>query len=59
VNSDWDVVPYQKNQERTSPEVNTGAILFMVKQCSHYEEILGMVSRYLVSIVNTCRPRTL
>jgi len=53
------VVLHQRNQELASPEVNGGAIIFRVKRCSHYEEMFGMVSRYLVSMVNTCRPRTL
>jgi len=53
------MVPQQRNQELSSPEVNGAAIIFRVKQCSHYEKMLGMVSRYLVSIVNTYRPCTL
>jgi len=59
VNSNWDMVPYQRNQEHSSPEVNGGATVFRVKRCSHYEEMFGMVSRYLVSMVDTCRPCTL
>ena len=31
-----------------SLEVNGGAIILRVKRCSHYEEIFGMVSRFLV-----------
>jgi len=59
VKSDWDVMPHQRNQELSSPEANGGAIIFRVKQCSHYEEMIGMVSRYLVSMVDTCRLGTL
>jgi len=57
--SDWDVMPHQRNQECSSPGVNDGAILFRVKRCSHYEKIFGMVSRYLVSMVDACKPGTL
>jgi len=53
------VVPHQRNQELSSLEVNGGAIIFRVKKCSHYEEMFGIVSRYLVSIEDTCRPGTL
>jgi len=59
VNSYWDVVLHQSNQELSSSEVNGGAIIFMVKQCSHYKAMFGIASRYLVSKVDTCRPRTL
>jgi len=59
VNSYWDVVPHERNQQPSSQEVNGGAIIFRVKQCSQYEEMFGTLSRYLVSIVDTCRPRTL
>ena len=59
MNSDWDVVPHQRNQELSSPEVNGGVIIFTVKQCLHYEEKFGIVSRYLVSMVDACRPGTL
>ena len=59
MNSDWNMVPHERNQELSSPEVNGGAIIFRVKQCSHYEEMFGIDSRYLVSMVDTCRPRTL
>jgi len=51
-------VPHQRNQELSSPEVNCEAILFRVKWCSYYEEMFGMVSRYVVNMVDTCRPRT-
>jgi len=61
VNSHWDVVPhwYQRNQELFSLEVNDKTIIFSVKQCSHYEEIFRMVSRYLVRMVDPCRLHTL
>ena len=59
MNSYWDIVPHQRNQELSSPEVNSGAIIFSVQQCSHYEEMLRIDSRYLVSMVDTFRPRTL
>jgi len=59
VHSDWDVVPHQRDQPLSSLDVNSGALIFRVKQCSHYEKMFGMVSRYLVSMVDTCRPRTL
>ena len=59
MNSDWDVVLHQRYQELSSPYLNGGAIIFRVKRCSHHEEMFGMVSRYLVSMVDTCRPRTL
>jgi len=60
VNSDWDVVPHQRNQKRSSLKLNSRVILFMVKRCSHYEAIFEMASRYyLVSMVDTCRPCTL
>jgi len=59
VHSDWDVVPHQRDQELSSLEVNSGALIFRVIQCSHYEEMFGMVSWYLVSMVDTCRPGTL
>jgi len=59
VNSDWDVVPHQRNQELSSPEFNGGAVIFRVKRCSHYEEMFEMLTRYLISIVDTCTPRTL
>ena len=59
MNSDWNVVPHQRNQELSSPDVNGGARLFRVKRCSHYSEMFGMVSRYLVSMVVTCRPSSL
>ena len=55
MNSDWDVVPQQRNQERSSPEVNSRAILFRAKWCSDYQEMFGMVSRYLVSMVDACK----
>ena len=56
MNSDWDMVPHQRNQELFSLEVNGGAIIFRIKRCSHYKEMFGVVSKYLVSMVNTCRP---
>ena len=56
VNSHWDVVPHQSRQELSCSEVNSGAVIFTVKTCSHYEQTFRMVSRYLVSMVNTCRP---
>jgi len=59
VNSDWDVVPCQRNLGLSSREVNGRAIIFRVKWCSHYEEMFGMVSTYLVSMVDTCRLHTL
>ena len=59
MNSYWDVVLHQKDQELSSPEVNRGAIIFMVKRCSHYEAMFRIASRYLVSKVDSCRPRTL
>ena len=52
-------MPHPRNEEPSSQEVNGGAIIFRVKQCSHYEEMFGIVSRYLVSMVDTCGPRTL
>ena len=52
-------MPYQRNQELSSLEVNGRAIIFRVKQCSHFQEMFGIGSRYLVSIGDTCRPRTL
>ena len=59
MNSDWDVMPHWRNQEPPSLEMNSGAIIFRVKLCSHYEEMLGMVSRHLVNMVDTCRLCTL
>jgi len=59
VNSNWDVVPYQKNQKLSSREVNGGTMIFRVMECSYYAEMLGMVSRYLVSMEDACRQRTL
>ena len=59
MNSDRDVIPHQRNLELSSPEVNGVAIIFRVKQGSHYEEMFRIGSRYLVSILDTCRPRTL
>ena len=59
MNSNWDVVPHQRNQELSSPEVNSAAIMFWVKERSHYEKMFGMVCRYLVSMVDTCRLRAL
>ena len=44
---------------RSSPEVNCWLILFRVRWCSHYEEMFKMASRYLVSMVDTCRLGTL
>ena len=40
-------------------KVNGGAIILRVKQCWHNEQMLGMVSRYLISMVDTYKPRTL
>jgi len=37
VNSDWDVVPHERNLELSNPEGNGGAIIFRVKRCSHSE----------------------
>ena len=59
MNSDWDVVQHQRNQEHSSPEVNGAGIICRVKQCSHYETMFGMVIRYLVSMEDTCRLCTL
>jgi len=59
VNSNYDVVLDQRHPELSSPEVKGGAIIFRVKQCLHYKGIFGKASRYLVSMVDTCRPRTL
>ena len=59
MNSNWNVVPHQRNQELSSSDVNGGMILFRVKRCSHYAKMLEIVSRYLVSMVVTCRPRTI
>jgi len=56
VNSDWEMVPHQRNQELSSLMVNCGVIIFRLKLCSHYEKMFEMVSRYLVSMVNTCGP---
>jgi len=55
VNSDWNVVLHQRNQDLSNSEVNAGAIIFIVERCWHYEKIFGIVSRDLVSIVDTCR----
>ena len=59
MNSDWDVVPHQRNLELSSSEVNGGTMMFRVKQCFYHEERFELVSRYLVSMINTGRPRTL
>jgi len=59
VNSDWDLVPCQKNQELSSPAVNGKVIIFSVKQCVHYEEMFRMVRRYLVTMGDSCWPHTL
>ena len=59
MNTDWDVVPNQENQDLSSPEDNGGVIIFRVKRCSYYEEMFRMVGRYLVSMVDTCRPCSL
>ena len=58
MNSDWDVVPHQRNLELSSSEVNGGAIIFWVKRCSHKAGMCKIVSRRLVSMGNTCRQRT-
>jgi len=57
VNSDWDMVPHLRNQELFNPIVNCGVIIFRLKLCSHHEKMFEMVSRYLVSMVDTCGPR--
>ena len=59
MNSDLDMVPHQSNLAISSLEVNGGAIIFMFKRFSHYDEIFRMVSRDSVSMVDTCSPRTL
>jgi len=59
VYSDWDVVAHQRDQELSTLEVNSGVLIFRVKHGAHYEEMFGIVCRYLVSMVDTCRPRTL
>ena len=53
------MVPHRRNGSLSSPEVNSGAIRFRVNWFSHHEEMFGMVSRYVVSMVDTWRPRTL
>ena len=59
VNSAGEVVPHQRNQERSSPQVNSGAIVFRLKWCLHYEKMFWMTSTYLVSMGNTCRTHIL
>ena len=59
MNSDWDVVPYQKNKGLSSREVNCGAMIFRVIECLHYAEMFEIVSRYLVSMEDACRQCTL
>ena len=59
MNSDWDMVPHQRNQEPSSPEVNSEVIIFSVIWYSHYEEMFGMISRHLVCMVDTYTPCTL
>ena len=61
MNSYWDIVPvlYQRIRELSSPEVNGGGIIFRVKHCSHNEEMFRIVIRYLVSMVDSYRLRTL
>ena len=58
VNSDWDVMPHQRNQELSSPQVTRGAII-IIRQCAQYKEMFGIICRYLVSMVDTCRLGTL
>ena len=59
MNSDRNLVPHQGNQEYSSAEVNGGVIISRLKRCSHNEAIFTIVGRYLVSMVDTCRPRAL
>jgi len=53
------MVPHQRNQELSSLEVKWWGDIILGQKVFALEEMFGMVSRYLVSMVVTCRPRTL
>ena len=59
VNSDWNVVPHQRNQEHSKSGSQWWRDIIQGQKVFSVAEMFGMVSRYLVSMVVTCRPRTL
>jgi len=59
VNSDWNVVPHERNPELSSLEVKWWGDIIQGQKGFALEEMFGMVGRYLVSMVVTCRLRTL